>query len=188
MRFHPVVSIFLGFFIFSIFLFISVDNLSSIFPYFIILSFIISGFIATYFAKGRKIRYSLYELIPVILACFYLKQEIWGLVALFIIPLGGLLGRITDKNTSWYYSFNPVISIIIGLIYSYFFSGILGAIMGLDNYPVDSTLLYFFIIAVFSNVIGGFITTFMAKEKKIQYAIYFGIILILINLLFRLHN
>ncbi len=99
-----------------------------------------------------------------------------------------MLGRITDKNTSWYYSFNPVISIIIGLIYSYFFSGILGAIMGLDNYPVDSTLLYFFIIAVFSNVIGGFITTFMAKEKKDPICNLFWNNFNTNNLLFRLHN
>lgn len=180
-RFHPVISIVLGFlgFIFPvIFLFWLFGAKYLIIEY--LMSFMISGFLATYFTRERKIRYALYE--SIVVSMFFLIIGYYDslIVAFLFIPLGGLLGKIADKKSSWDYSFNPVISIILGLIITFLCNGNLNYITGLYQYPVNSVSLSGIAIAAIALVPGGFVSTFLAREKKIQYGIYFAIVFIIV--------
>ncbi len=77
--------------------------------------------------------------------------------------------------------FHPIISIFLGFIIALVCSDLLMIITGI----VGSTSfgIINFVDGIIPLVIGAFVTTFFAKEKKIQYAIYFGIILTILGLL-----
>lgn len=199
MKLHPVISIILGFIIFSILtliastLYIAYIDLLSL--YFI--SVLIGGFIATYLAKEMKIQYGIYEGLLIVVMGFYLHFGVLvslvsstqiiitnTIYTIILASIGGFIGKMTVKsNRESFNGFSPIYTIVIGLFITYFCNSILNVITGLYYYPVNSVLLFIIVIAVISIVIGGFVTTFFAKEKKLLYGIYFGIIQIMIAIL-----
>jgi hypothetical protein len=209
MKFHPVISIILGIIVLFVALISMVVILGPVIARntlgIIIFSLILigAGFIATYFTKEKKIRYSLYEgiIIAALAAALAVirHNDIITVISEFIVyPLtmgiGGFLGKITDKNyrkrfekgskKGFNKGFNPILTIIAGIFIALVFSAFLELITGIYkyNFNVKSFDLHFFVVGAISFVIGGFIATFFAKEKKIQYGIYLGIILIMFSL------
>ena len=67
---------------------------------------------------------------------------------------------------------HPVISIILGIITVFILPLIWSVFTGAAPIPI--------IVFVVAIVLGGFIATYFSKEKKMQYGIYEGIIIILI--------
>lgn len=100
MRFHPFVSIILGFIVFEIIYQIALEW----FLLLIYVAMVLGGFIATYFAKKRKIEFGLYEgmciIISILLFTVYYGLNVslgigfifMALVILLITGLGGLIG------------------------------------------------------------------------------------------------
>lgn len=181
MRLKPVRSIFLGLLVFFVVFLIS-ESLHRFILLF--LSFFLGGFIVMYFAREKKLQYLFYEGILILIFSIIMyptimpRLSVLGFIYLFLFILiftgiGGFIGKKLAEKNIW--SFNPVISVILGLIVSYiilFFIGNLTLLVASDSVfqqigIVESTA---------SLVVGGFIATFFAKEKKIQYGIYVGII------------
>jgi len=191
----PILTIIAGFVVvllpFGIFI-LSSDSFTGIL--FIIVSnffLILGGFIATYFAKERKIRYGIYVGIGLIilytLSYLFTKSHLnyylyndsyWVLLFTFF---GGFVGKITDKN-QLHTGFSPISAIVSGLVIGLLCYDLLWSITGIIvnvNYSFNSFGIINVAFGVISVVIGAFVTTFLAKEKKIRYGIYFGIILII---------
>ena len=185
MKLHPAVSIILGFVVLIIldlivFLWLNIDSNAGFITY--ILSFIIGGFLAMYFAREKKIRYILYSLMPVIIVLFFLNQFISGLMALIFMPIGGLLGKITYKDIRDI-RFNTR-AIIIGIIATYIIYFLVALISSLVIHPTGQNgvlLLTFALIG--SSVIGGFIATLIPNEKNFTNGILVGIGLLIIALI-----
>ena len=210
MRFHPVLSIFFGFvaiFIAVIILEGTLGSFSNSSPketIFLIVSNLIliaGGFIATYFAKERKIRYGVYVgvMFAAVIAILAIGRISLGynrfVMAVFLLSLfslmtgfGGFLEKMTEKNYResfkiklWNNGFNPILAIIIGLIVAEVCADLLELITGTMSYTTISIIV--FVIGVTSLIIGGFVTTFLVKKKKIHYSIYVGVIAITFSLL-----
>lgn len=81
--------------------------------------------------------------------------------------------------------FHPVISIIIGLIIAIFIGFMLKLILGLNS-PFFGVINFQIGVTIFA--LGAFITTFLAKEEKIDYGIYFTVILLTIYIIVELFN
>jgi uncharacterized membrane protein YczE len=81
--------------------------------------------------------------------------------------------------------FHPVISIIIGLIIAIFIGFMLKLILGLNS-PFFGVINFQIGVTIFA--LGAFITTFLAKEEKIEYGIYFTVILLTIYIIVELFN
>ena len=121
MRFHPIISIILGFVAFFILHEIAVwgFGLLSVFGnvvYYV--SVLIGGFVATYLAKKMRIRYGIYEGILIIIFLniihpFYDFINLSVSVLVFA-GVGGLFGEMAGKN-QWNNRFSPVIAFISGL-------------------------------------------------------------------------
>ncbi len=210
MRFHPIVSIFLGVIICSNLRLIGITvfgvtkwvgavlvlpEYSWFGTYLIIVSFILGGFIATYFAKERNMKYGLFEGIIIILLLIFLTVPVVDLnnytfttaymtvfayiMIILLASLGGMLGQMTDKT---YNGFSPILTVIAGFVVAFICCGLLNLILGLQ--PSSTTFwLIAFLVGVISVVIGSFVTILLAKEKKIQYGIYTGIVYIIISIL-----
>lgn len=210
MRFHPIISIILGVIVSFILYFIAVlgfgafawvgaaistrpgSSWSGVFL--LIVSYILGGFIATYFTKEKKIKYGLYEGLILILIYFLWTAPIWyleynnvntfptifaNLMILLLAITGGMFGKITDKN---YKGFSPILSIIAGLAIGYSCMGVLVLITG--HYPGSYTLdIIGITVGVISFLIAGFITLFLSKEKRIINGLYTGVIINLFGLL-----
>jgi len=192
MRLNQAKSMFLGLAVFAlfflVFLYLGIEKGII----FLFLSFFLGGFIAMYFVRERKIQYLFYEEILIFIFSLIIstitssplitRLNIYGFILLFLsilifTGLGGLIGKkLADKKSDkkvW--RFHPVISIIIGFVTSYiifaiiFYFTLSGAL--------DSVFPQMLTVAnVCSLVIGGFIATYFAKEKKIRYGIYLGTI------------
>lgn len=81
--------------------------------------------------------------------------------------------------------FHPIISIIIGLIIAITSAVLLKLILGLNS-PFFGVINFQIGVIIFA--LGAFITTFLAKEEKIEYGIYFTIILLTIYIITELFN
>jgi hypothetical protein len=140
MKFHPVISIILGIitgiilFIISIKLF-SGNVLAEVASNFVIA--IIGGFIATYFAKEKKIRYGIYvgiifsvifisivALIPI--NYIYFLIALVGIIFEVLLPavIGGFIGKMTEENSRQTFkikylnrNLHPIIAIIAGILF-----------------------------------------------------------------------
>lgn len=197
MKFHPIISIILG----TIIAFI-IGPLIAIFnPIFIyIYPVLIGGFIATYFAKEKKTRYGIYVGIIIIilfgLPAFLVDISNYTnflLVSFFVIipaGIGGFLGKMTDENNRQTFkkknlnvNFHPIPTVIIGIFVT-FFTSILLAIM----FDLNSLTQLKGISFIGGSLIGGFIATYFAKEKKIRYGIYVGIGVLIIEVLLTLYS
>jgi uncharacterized membrane protein YjgN (DUF898 family) len=104
MRFHPIVSIFSGLIVVVLLVIISVRvfNATPVLGMAVILlSIIIGGFLATYFSKYRKIRYSFYMgLILAVLFAITVKDS-FGLLSVIngflFFPLVAIIGGFLEK-------------------------------------------------------------------------------------------
>lgn len=210
-RFHPVISIFLGVICcFALYLlavlgfgiyawvgaFLNLPNPSLFGILLLIVSFIIGGFIATYFAKEKKLRYGLYEgvFITLILIIFPVPGSpfeiftviptyvlIFSLIMVILLAcVGSIFVLMMDKN---YNGFSPIIAIIGGSVIGYSCMFSLNSIIGFNLDPNYSLRVIFFVFGVVSFVFGGFLSTFLAKEKKLQYGIYVGILITVFGIL-----
>jgi hypothetical protein len=207
--FHPVISIILGVIVsFVLYLIVlsvfgvmgwvggfqAIQGASWVGTFLLIISYIIGGFIATYFAKKKKIQYALYEGTVILLIFSTLTVPSlsldttnlqlllifsYGVLLLLLAVTGGMFGQMI-KNEK-FDGFSPVLSVMAGSIIGYSFIVLLTLLTGHDP---DSYSLGVFEIAVgvASFLIGGLISIFLAKEKKIQIGIYtgFGILTIMI--------
>jgi hypothetical protein len=73
--------------------------------------------------------------------------------------------------------FHPVISIILGIITTFVFISVISFMF---IYPVSnggSVSSWFIIFIIFGLLLGGFIATNFAKEMKIRYSLYEGLVL-----------
>lgn len=193
LKFHPVVSVILGYIVFFIFLtFSGLAHLNFGFNDILaIISYFFAGFIAVYLAKEKKIRYGLYMGIflisfALILVVIYREFIIYDLIFLVIVftCLGGFLGKMTDLNNRKSFEteyvvrgINPLIAIIIaGIIAEGIYIAVSSPIID-RNYSFGA---FNFLAGAGFFLIGGFITTLLAREEKLRYGIYFGIILAVI--------
>ncbi len=210
MRYNPIISIFLG----AVAIIVSVlilagiqvsSNLNNkvmmdIFFIIVTLMLLVGGFIATYFARDMKIRYSIY--LGLILAFLetvgngalvgYKGIGIAILIfVLFILitGVGGFIAKMTVKNNRQSFKskhltngFNPIIAIAVGFIVATVCADLLDLISGINSVATTFGVIDF-VIGSISLLIGGFVTLFIVKEKKIQYGFYVAIIAIIISIL-----
>lgn len=191
MRFHPSISIFLGVIV-SLVLYLIVHPLFAYFWFdavIIIFSYTIGGFIAVFYARKKKIQYALYEGIFITLIIVLLAfsasslDSAFFIYCVYIILLaisGGMIGLMMDKN---YNGFSPLLAIIGGSAIGYTGLMLLTLIIGFNIHPNYFLRVIVFVLGAVSFVIGGFLSTFLAKEKKLQYGIYTGIIITILGLL-----
>lgn len=192
MKFHPVVSICSGVIISFILFFISLllSDYGRVDLALLIFSYIFGGFIAVYFAKKKKIQYALYEGIVIMLIVIILELHVsadaftsfvYGVLIILLAVIGGMIGLMTEKNHN---GFNPFLALFAG--------SFIGAsciwIASTFGYNPDSVHigLIDIVVGIVSFMIGGFLSTFLAKEKKIQYGIYTGLIIIIIIVIVQL--
>lgn len=198
MRFHPVVSIFLGFIVFFILAIISPNFISK--PPISLIICLIGGFVATYLSKKRKIRYGIY--LGIIIALTYISIGI--LIAhatneiidysftlfygvLFII-FGGFLGKITEKNNRLAFKqqmnktrFNPLFSICLGIL-------VFLVLFYMPIFVFSGSPLATDILGYASILMGSFVATHFSTNRKIEYGIFIGIPLIIFYITFKLNS
>jgi hypothetical protein len=212
MKYHPVISIILGAFAIFVFILIlartlgepniNIGIMGDISLVTATLILFVGGFIATYFTKDMKIRYGIY--LGLILASLVTIGEIGrnlvgykgiGIaITLFVIfPLftgiGGFIARMTEKNNRQLFKskhltngFSPIIAVMVGFIVATVCAVLLELIAGINS--ASTTYGVFdFVIGAISLLIGGFVTLFLVKEKKIQYGFYVCIIVIITSIL-----
>lgn len=202
MRFHPVVSIIFGVIVsFVLYLvalsvfgvigwvgaFQAIQGASWFGTFLLIVSYTLGGFIATYFAKERKILYALYEGIFILLifcmltvpnssldAIKLLLFSYGGTLLILLAVTGGVFGQMINEKFN---GFSPILAVIAGSIMGYSCVVLLTLLTGHapDSYSLG---LIEIVVGVISFLIGGFLSTFLAKEKKIQNGIYTGLIIL----------
>ncbi|MEL7670339.1 FxLYD domain-containing protein [Methanobacterium sp.] len=152
-----------------------------------VLLFILGGGIATWFAAGKKIRYSIYYGLILAVITLVLGDYRVLIFAPIFAGIGGFLGKMADKDSRQTFNgYHPVIAIIVGIIVMYIYNVFLGSVTG--AYDLSSSGLIGFVIGAITLAVGGFTTTFLSKEKKIQYGIYGGLIVVIISLLAKLYT
>lgn len=205
MRFHPVISITLGVIISFILCLISISvfgvigwvgafqaiqGASWFGTFLLIISYTLGGFIATYFTKEKKIQYALYDGIVILLIFGILTVPnssldvitsllllfSYGTLLLLLAVMGGMFGQMADEKFN---GFCPILAVIAGSIAGYSCLVLLTLLTGHapDSYSLDMVNIA---VGVISFVIGGFLSVFLAKEKKIQNGIYAGLTMLAI--------
>lgn len=208
MRFHPTISIFLGGIVSFVLYFIAVtvfgvigwtsafqaiQGVSWFGTFLLIVSYILGGFIATYFAKEKKLKYALYDGIIILLifsvltvpnssldaTTLILSLFSYGILLLLLAVTGGMFGQMINEKFN---GFSPIIAIIGGSIIGYSCVVLLTLFTGhsLDSYSLGVINI---VVGVISFIIGGFLSTFLAKGKKIQNGIYTGLTILAIILI-----
>ncbi|MEN6294255.1 MAG: hypothetical protein ABFD07_19860 [Methanobacterium sp.] len=151
-----------------------------------VLLFILGGGIATWFAAGKKIRYSIYYGLILAVITLVLGDYSVLIFAPILAGIGGFLGKMADKDSRQTFNgYHPVLAIIAGIIVMSIYTVFLGSVTG--AYDLSSSGLIEFVIGAITLAVGGFTTTFLSKEKKIQYGIYGGLIVVIISLLAKLY-
>lgn len=190
MKFHPVLSIFLGV-IASLALYLIILPLIAydlVDAFIVIFSYMIGGFIAVFYAREKKIQYALYEgiltmLIIVLLILISSSHASiifnYSVLIILLAIFGGMIGLMIDKN---YNGFSSLLAIIGGSVIGYSCMILLNLKIGYNLDPNYSLQVIAFVIGIVSFVIGGFLSSFLAKEKKLQYGIYTGIIITILGL------
>ncbi len=183
MRLKPVRSIFLGLVVFFV-VFLIAESLHRFILLF--LSFFLAGFIVMYFAREKKLQYLFYEgILVLIVSTIMFRLSVNGFIysILFVLIftlLGGIIGKFSGQSVEKKsLNFHPVISIALGVIISFIIFDFLSSLIPIG--VSDSIFQQISTIeSMGSLVIGGFIATYFAKEKKIKNGIYVGITWILI--------
>ncbi len=182
--------------IITIILFIVIDSFANSvnvhLAIFTLLVYFFGGVLAVGLLKEYKIRYGLYySLLTAIIYSFFFKLPLNALLIIILGTLGGFIMVMTNEKArlSFFnrieYNFSPLIAVILGVVISflcYIFLETLSVLYGysLTTANVFGILLY----GAISLIIGSFASTFISKDKKIQYGIYSGIIFII----YRLHG
>jgi hypothetical protein len=191
MRFHPVTSIFLGA-VASLALYLIILPLFGnvwVDAFIVIFSYIFGGFIAIFYAREKKIQYALYEgifvMLIIVLLMLMASSRVstvfnYGVLIIALAMIGGMIGLMPDKN---YKDFSPFLAMIGGSVIGYSCMIFLNLITGFNLNPDYSLRMILFVIGIVSFVIGGFLSAYLAKEKKLRYGIYTGIIIIILGLL-----
>lgn len=144
--------------------------------------FILGGGIATWFAAGKKVRYSIYYGLISALIALVLGNYIVLILIPILAGIGGFLGKMADKNSRQTFNgYHPILAIIAGIIILSIYNGFLGSITGAYTDNLSSFGLNEFVIGIIALAVGGFTTTFLSKGKKIQYGIYVGLIVVIIS-------
>jgi len=208
MRFNPVVSIILGVIVsFVLYLIVisvfgvigwigafqAIQGASWFGTFLLIISYALGGFIATYFAKEKKIEYALYEGIFILLIFGIMTVpnssldatkllvlfSYGGILLLLLAVTGGMFGQMINEKFN---GFSPILAVIAGSIIGYSCVVLLTLFTGHapDSYSLGAINIA---VGVISFVIGGFLSAFLAKEKKIQNGIYTGLIILAIILI-----
>ena len=208
MKFHPILSIIIGV-IASLILFIiafsvfGVSGWNSAFQaiqgaswfgtLLLIVSYSLGGFMATYFAKEKKIEYALYEGIFILLIFSILTVHNSSLDAtkllllfsyasillLLLAVTGGMFCQMIDEKFN---GFSSILAVIAGSIIGYSCVVLLTLLTG--QAPTSYSLGVINIaVGVISFVFGGFLSVFLAKEKKIRNGVYTGLIILTIILI-----
>lgn len=195
MRFHPVVSVILGFII-SYILGKTSILLSGISHSFYLLGdvgFFFGGFVATYFAKEADLKHGIY--VGILLVIYYILVNIFSasvlysvlintiILILILTFLGGYFGkRGADGSLR---SFHPLAALIIGFIFTFVVLIFVIAILDflLPTVP-DSTFNLIMTVALMGMlIIGGFVTTYISRDKKLRFGIYLGVLAALTTLI-----
>lgn len=208
MKFHQGLSIVFGI-ITSFVLYLIVLSLFSnglaIIP--LILSFIIGGFISVFYARKRKIQFALYEgifvmLIIVVLLGFVVSSDfiiafLYGVLIILLALIGGMIALMTDKNYRQFFKtkyldkgFNfitIVTGIIITFIIWFFVFFVTYLILNPTNPNTFTLVLIETAELIGISVIGGFITTFMVKEKQLLNGICVGLGIIIITIILNVY-
>lgn len=208
MRFHPVLSIVLGVIVCFVLYLIAVlcganawvwgtfslHSGSSFGTFLIISSFIMGGFIATFFAREKKIKYGIFEGLCLILVFILWSAYLWSLkhdvinvsktifsigMIFLLVYVGGLFGLINNKK---YNGFSPLPAVIAGSVIGYSCIDVLELMTGHLSTSIYLDVVSM-VVGVVSFLIGGFITTFLSKDKKIRYGIYSGILITVISII-----
>lgn len=211
MRLNPVISIFLGFVVCFVLYLIAVlcganawvwgifsarSGSSWFGTFLIILSFILGGFISTLFAREKKIKYGIFEGLCLLIIFLIWSMYLWSLkhgviniyniifqniMIFLLVYVGSMFGMIIDNK---YKGFSPLLAVIAGSVIGYSSVEVLVLITGFYPSPTSYSVgMMSFIVGAVPSVIGGFVTTFLSKVKKIKYGIYTGILIIIIGLL-----
>ncbi len=173
----------------------------------IILIILAGGFLATYLTKEKKIRYG--ASVGIIAALFLISGMARHLVSYdgialavlilvfftVITSLGGFIAKMTNSDyrqstisKHMKNGFSPELAIIIGIIVTLICSGLLNLVTGVFSSFTTSFGITNYVIGAFSLAIGGLVTTFSLREKKLQYGVYEGVIVIIIILLIQLRQ
>lgn len=201
MRVHPVISIILGVIAsFSLHLLTQSLYQFGLVDLFIgILTYVIGGFIAVFFARERKIQYALYEgiVITLIIALMALAASadvtitiFYGVSIMVLALIGGIIGLMIDKNyrksfkTKYLDKRFNLVSIIAGIIITFVI------------YLIIALITYHIILSTYTNagliyktemiailIIGGFLATYIGKEKQLVNGIFVGFGIIFISIM-----
>lgn len=84
--------------------------------------------------------------------------------------------------------FHPVISIFLGVIVSFILYLIALSVFGVIGWIgafiiIPGSSWFGTLLLTISYILGGFIATYLAKEKKIQYGVYTGVIILTIGII-----
>ena len=189
MRFHSVISIILGTIVSFLLYLIAVSffGLNYWNAFIISFSFIFGGFIAVFFAWENTIQYALYEGIFItcimVLLMFIYSSYLsiifnYGIFIFSLAMIGGLIALLMRRN---YNGLKSYYALFLGSIIGYSCMLILSLID--FNLGHNYLSVIFFVIGIVSFGIGGSLAVFLAKEKKLQYGIYTGIIITILGLL-----
>jgi hypothetical protein len=104
-------------------------------------------------------------------------------VIILLASWGGMLAQMTDEK---YNGFSPIFAVIAGFIIALTSCNLLNIVIGspysyISTYHAYGSIIPILIVTFVA--IGAFITILLAKEKKIRYGIYTGIIFILSSML-----
>jgi len=186
MRLNPAISIILGLIVFVIVFQLSRDLDRIVL---MVLAFFLAGFIAIYYSNDNKLQYLLLEgvlllLILTVWSGFNFFNFLYSILLILILTVpGGILGKLVDEKArlrSW--SFHPVISIALGFIATIL---IFVFLYNLNPFGVSDFILQQLqrLELIVSLLIGGFIVNYFVREKKLEYGIYLGLIMIIFDLL-----
>jgi hypothetical protein len=191
MRFHPIVSIISGVILsFVLYLiaisvfgvigwigaFQAIQGASWFGTLLLIVSYILGGFIATYFTEEKKIQYALYEGIFILLifivltvpnssldaTTLLLSLFSYGILLILLAVMGGMFGQMIDEKFN---GFSPILTVIAGSIMGYSCVVLLTLFTG--HAPDSYSLGVVNILVVcdfFCN--WGFLSVFLAKERR----------------------
>lgn len=207
MKFHPVVSIIMGVIVsFVLYLialsvfgvngwtdpFQAIQGASWLGTFLLIISYALGGLISTYFAENKKIQYALYEGIFILLIFSILSVPNssldattllsslfgYGILLILLTVMGGLIGQMINEKFN---EFSPLLAVIAGSITGYSFVVLLTLLTGQapDSHSVGVVNI---VVGVISFIVGGFLSVFLAKEKKIQNGLYTGLTILAIIL------
>ena len=180
--------------IITIILFITIDNLANSvdvhLAVFTLLLYFLGGVLATGLSKEYKIRYGLYYgLITASIYSFFFKLPLNALLIIILGTLGGFIIAMTNEKyrlsffNKYEFHFNPLVAVIMGVVITFLCFIFLTALAIIFGYNASANVFETILYGAISLIMGSFASTFVSKDKKIQYGIYSGIIFIIYRII-----